>query len=393
MPQTRRRSFGFAGFVELYRDINHYLDTPQSIAIDLSRPFFFTPDGMAPLLCLIDYYTAEGWEFVVELPEDNRLRNYFDLAGWIAAIQGTEPPPPGPHSTFTPLIAYSDHDQLNGHINETMDVVAKVTEYGPGVLQAVEWVVNEIADNVLVHADGALGWVQTVAYPKNGRVSITVSDCGPGILGTMKQGFPDLETDRQALGLAIERGVTRNKAIGQGNGLAGSLRIAEAAGGWVNLMSGSANLRLFDDGHYDNLTTPPFTGTIVTMTLPVDAGIDIAEALWGHQPSSTFEFTHVSEDGIVFRLFDEATGFGNRGSGEELANKLRNIMQEFPDERVVLDFESVDVASASFLDEFLAKMIKTDGVTAFFSRFILKNMNDFVRRTADAVIAQRLGDS
>ena len=104
-----------------------------------------------------------------------------------------------------------------------------------------------------------------------------------------------------------------------------------------------------------------------------------------------FEFTHVTNEGIQFPLIQEATGFGNRGTGEEMATKLRNIMKDFPEDRVIIDFEGVEVPTASFLDEFLAKMIKAEGITAFFSRVQFRNMNELVRRTADAVIAQRLG--
>jgi hypothetical protein len=222
---------------------------------------------------------------------------------------------------------------------------------------------------------------------------MAVADRGPGIRQTLNQSYPGVRSDVDALHLAIEKGVTRDESIGQGNGLAGSIRIAKAASGWANLLSGNAMLRLFDDGQLDELRTSPYQGTTVAMTLPTNASIDLTDALWGQRTASTFEFTHVTQDGILFRIVDESTGFGNRGSGLELATKLQNIMIEFPDERVVVDFEGVEVASASFLDEFLAKTIGIQGVTAFFSRYQFRNMNELVSRTADAVISQRLGQT
>src|ERR1019366_8984649 len=96
--------------------------------------------------------------------------------------------------------------------------------------------------------------------------------------------------------------------------------------------------------------------------------------------------TDVSQEPTMFVLADEASGYGNRGSGEEVAIKLRNIMNQFPEEYVFIDFENVDTPSASFLDEFLAKTMKQEGVTSFFSRCRFVNMNAFVRQTADAVI-------
>lgn len=102
---------------------------------------------------------------------------------------------------------------------------------------------NELADNVLVHSGGATGWLQIIVRPRPHRVDLVVADTGLGIRETIRQAFPDIVTDAQALRLAVEKGTTRDRSIGQGNGLAGSLRIAEAAHGWVNLLSGVGMLR------------------------------------------------------------------------------------------------------------------------------------------------------
>lgn len=391
MITVETRPFEFAGFIEVLKQISPLLNSPTTVEIDFSACKFFGPSGMVPLISLIDRYTNHGWDFRLTLPEDERLAEYWESAGWIAAIAGDEPPPMRSHTTYTPLASYTDHRELNAHLNEIMDVLAKIPDLSMGVLTGVEWALNEIADNVLVHAEGARGWIQTIARLKGAhKVDLVVADCGPGILATIREGFPDVSSDTLALRKAIEKGVTRNKTIGQGNGLAGSVRIAESAQGWVNILSGTANLRVFNDGRRDDLPTLPYPGTCVSLTLPTDHPIDISEALWGHTAMSMFENTHLTHEGLLFALLEEATGFGNRGSGAELANKLRNIATEFPGERIAIDFLGIDVASASFLDEFLAKMILSEGVTTFFGKFELRNMNDFVKRTADAVIAQRL---
>lgn len=268
--------------------------------------------------------------------------------------------------------------------------MAKVTEFERGVLRAVEWVINEVADNVLVHAEGAPGWLQVITRPREHRLDLVVADRGPGIRATLSQSIDHIGSDGRALLLAIEQGVTRNAAIGQGNGLAGSIRIASAMHGWVNILSGTANLRLFDSGRFDDLTTARYDGTVVTMTLPTSTEIDLGSALWGHQPLSSFDIAYAAKGGFEFRVQEESTGWGNRGSGEEVATKLQNFSRDHPTEVIRIDFSGVDTPSASFLDEFLAKLIKSEGVASFFSRFRLESMNDFVRQTADAVIEQRL---
>lgn len=383
-------TFEFGAFVDLFNQLQVALREPSIVELDLSRHHFYGPGGMVPLVSLIRHYTDLGWEFRVAVPEDTRLETYWDAAGWLAGIEGDSAPALRSESTFTPLYSYTSHPDLNQHLNTIMEMIARVSEFSSGVLAAVEWAMNEIADNVVVHSGGATGWIQAIVRPNRSRVDIAVADCGLGICRTIRDSFPDVRSDRAALRLAIERGVTRDKQIGQGNGLAGSIRIAESAHGWVNILSGTANLRLFDDGRFDDLDVQPFPGSVVTVTLPTENEIDAAEVLWGGILTSSYEYSHVDQDGLNFRLRDEATGFGNRGSGKELAVKLRNLMVAFPDEHVIIDFDAIDVATASFLDEFLAKLIKEVGAATFFSRFVLLNMNDFVRRTADAVIEQRL---
>lgn len=385
-------TFAFHQFLDVLSDLDPNRDSPQRVLIDLASPRFFSPGGIVPLIALIDDLAAANWEIDVQCPTGDHMAHYWESTGWKAAIHGDPPPKPSSRTTYTPLESYSKSYELNEIVNTVMDVLSKVTEYPTGVLGSVEWILQEIADNVLVHSQ-AKGWVQTVSRPEKGLVDLIVVDRGLGILRTLSQAFPQLQSDEEALKLAINQGVTRDKSVGQGNGLAGSIRIAEAMHGWVNIMSGAANLRLFDDGRFDSEVTKPYQGTIVSITLPTNAGVDLSTALWGYEPMRVFETTHVTTDGILFKLIEETTGFGNRGSGEEVATKLRNIALTFPDDRVIIDFTGIDVPSASFLDEFLAKTIKSEGVATFFRRFQLENMNSFVQRTADEVIAQRLSES
>jgi STAS-like domain of unknown function (DUF4325) len=383
-------TFAFAQFCTLLNRLTPALDDDTRIVIDLSKPYFFTPSGMVPLLAMVADLADNGRSIDVVYPEDEWLQQYFDSAGWTAAIEGRSSPAPFARTTYTPLASFGDHTTLNREIDLVLDVLAKVSEFGKGALSAIEWSLNEIADNVLVHAAAARGWLQVIARPDNHLVDIVVADRGPGIRATLRESYSDLASDQDALRLAIQAGVTRNKAIGQGNGLAGSFRITQATRGWMNLVSGTGNLRLFNDGAIKDLGIESYQGTIVTLTLPTNADVDLAEALWGHPPSGVFEHSHLHDEGIIFQVRDESTGFGNRGSGHELATKLRNIHVQFPTEKVIINFEGIDLATASFLDEFIAKTIKAAGVATFFTDFRLVGMNELVKRTVDTVIAQRL---
>ncbi|KLR61498.1 protein of unknown function (DUF4325) [Actinobacteria bacterium IMCC26207] len=366
-----------------------------SVGLDFTGVEFFDITGIVPVIALSDRFAADGVQTDFRLPELDMQVSYWESSGWIAAIEGVQRTIP--HApTYTPLKWFSSGESCNAALEEAMDVLARVSEFPEGVLRGVKWALDEITDNVLVHSGGARGWVQVISRPKRDEVHLAIVDCGHSIVETIREGYPEVGSDNDALRLAVQRGTTRDKKVGQGNGLAGSLRIAAALNGYVTIMSGSACLRQAPGRSPEVHESPRFPGTFVTLTLRTDAEIDVSEALWGvedgdaYEPSRPFEYSHIQRDGIVFRILDESSGFGNRASGEALVNKLRNIANGSPNESVIIDFEGVDLATASFLDEFLAKLIRREGVTAFFSRYSLRNMNELVRRTADQVIAQRL---
>jgi hypothetical protein len=137
---------------------------------------------------------------------------------------------------------------------------------------------------------------------------------------------------------------------------------------------------------------PQHQGTVVSLTIPTTRKLDVAGALWGRRPSSTFEMDYVADSGneIVVTVVDEASGFGNRDSARPARQRLHNLLNLYPEMRVVVDFNAVNLLSASFADEFIARLAKEVGVASFFQRVVLSNMNDLVRRTMDAVLEQRM---
>ena len=100
---------------------------------------------------------------------------------------------------------------------------------------------------------------------------------------------------------------------------------------------------------------------------------------------------YLTGDGILFVVSSEASNFGNRSTGEKLRRKLQNVAELHPDEPVIIDFEGVDLLSASFADEFIAKLVRNLGVIQFFGRYRFKGLSRFATATVDQVIAQRLG--
>ena len=387
---SRLPTFEIRGFLDLYRDLSPLLEKPCSICIDLSYPSMFGPSGMVPLIALVDHLLDRGWDIGYVPPEaGSPLATYWDSAGWRQALDDKDLPNPRSRKTYIPIVCFGDHPQLNISNKAAIDVLSTTSEYPGGVLNALEFALGEVTDNVLVHS-GARGWLQVIARPSQGTVDLVVADCGAGIPTTLRQRYPQVASDADLLQIATERGTTRDASIGQGNGLAGCLRIAEALSGWMNIASRNAHFRRGDDGVVRLASLPDFPGSIVSLTLRTSQAINLTDALWGYTPPNAFEISHVTQSGILFILEDEQQIYGNRATGSDLALRLKNIMNENPTESVIIDFAGIEVMSASFLDEFIAKLAARVGIATFFKKVQLINQSQFVEQTLNEVLNQRV---
>lgn len=377
--------------VRNFLKVTNTFHTPMTVEVDLGEVTHFHPSGMAPFLALIRHYHDKGYRFEVALPERGDIRRFFERAGGLAAIQGIDPSPVGLGAPLQPLTSYASYQQLNPLVNNTIEHLAMRTVYEAGVLDGIGWSLNEIADNVLNHAGGSAGWLQVNTHPRKGEVDIAVVDCGLGIPRTLKPTHPSLRDDREAVMHAVQKGITRDKAVGQGNGLAGTLAIVKALDGFLSIHSGECRLML-KDGHVSVEKEVSFPGTAIDLVIPTDKPIDVAEALWGFEPLHELEVKYVGTgtDGIRIKLVEESQGFGNRGSARPIRTKILNLLSQFPSDRLTIDFEGVTLMSASFADELIGRLAVQMGVASFFQRVHLVNTSDLIRRSLDAVIAQRI---
>lgn len=361
------------------------------VKIDLSDITGVYPNGIAPFGARLDSLKRSGREVAIVYPTSHFAKGLLDKFGFISVIEHGISITPPRTAGRVPLAQYSSGEELNQIVDSALASVASSAELPRGVLDTLEWTLNELADNVLVHAgDDVSGWICLVHIRSRDELEVAVVDCGRGILHSLREGFPGLKSDQEALELAIQKGITRDRTIGQGNGLAGTLKLASAAGGYVNIHSGRGSLRQFPDYPIHGEDSPHHQGTFVSFSLPVLAEIDVTTALWGHEVLPALGTKYWADEGIRFNLREESVGFGNRATGRALRNKLNNLMRQFPDSGVTIDFKDVDVISASFADEFIAKIVKDTGITKFFGKVRLVGVSRFTQTTIDNVIQQRM---
>jgi hypothetical protein len=266
-------------------------------------------------------------------------------------------------------------------------------------LAAFEWSVNEITDNVLMHSGSSIGGlVQVSTFQKNrSSVQFVVADAGIGIPTTLRTGHSDINSDTDALDRAIREGVTRDRNVGQGNGLFGTYRVCSKSNGHFQIDSGHARLEYNSrSGLSIRNQHIPYAGTLVVATIDFSDPSLLEDALsFGgsvHQPSDYVETHYEGDEGesIRFVLTEECPAFGSRVSGRPLRQKLHNVICMSGAAQIIVDFDGVPVVSSSFADEAFGKLFLQLGPIQFMQRLKLINMADTVEGLINKAIAQRM---
>ena len=381
----------------------------QDIVLDFSVCEAAFPNGMIPLLPSVDALRREGIDISVELPDAGELARLFRNTNWAHFLDPQRYEKSDTvHDRHLAAQRFTSWVEQQRLVNEFMDVVMRSMTLERDVIAGLEWSINEITDNVLNHAecvDG--GFVQVSAFRDAGKVAFGVADSGKGILESLREGHPDLRTDAQAIGEAMKVGVTRSPDAGQGNGIAGALRIATMSRGSLEITSGLARVVARTDQSsednelgsdvtvYKRREAQRFRGTVVYAEIGLDSRFHLSEALGFHgapaEPTDVIELQYQTErgDAVVLKLGEESTGFGSRPAGRQLRTKCLNLLNAEPTKPLLLDWNAVPLVSSSFADELVGKLFASLGPLAFSARVRNVGMEAMVRGLVDKAIMQR----
>lgn len=294
---------------------------------------------------------------------------------------------------FLPLRRIASADDVYATVNAVCDLVLHQFDNARQFVGALEWATNEIVDNILNHSESRTpGAVCAQYFPNKHRLDVGICDIGRGIkasLGTTRQ----IWSHGDAVTTALQRGVTRDPAVGQGNGMAGSLEIATLNHGTFEVWTGDVVYRVDGAVKRGFLKVPELPGTGVMFSLDTTRPVDLSTT-W--IASGTWTFINVEAERIA-----EAGGLdvarvcintGSRPPAERLRRKILAILPEM-EKPLCLDFSGVRSASSSFLDELLGRLAQDHalGDRVFESVVQLQGMDPIVRKMANVVIAQRLG--
>ncbi len=242
------------------------------------------------------------------------------------------------------------------------------------------------------------GLIQVSTFEKlKKQVQFVVADAGLGIPKTLRQGHPEIASDTDALDKAIKEGVTRDKKIGQGNGLFGSYQICSLSGGSFSIHSGHACLEFTTKkGLSISNQAIPYDGTLLVATIDFSKPKLLEEALrFGGKKYTPVDYVETqyetTEDGMIhFVLKTESDSFGSRVAGKPVRNKLYNLLIMGGSKKILIDLSGIALISSSFADEAFGKLFLSVGPMIFMQKFEFINVMDTVRYLIDKAISQRM---
>lgn len=373
----------------------------NDVSLDFSECTSASSGSMLALCSEILRLRTEHVDCTLTLPKRPDLARLFKNTNWANIL---EPRQYGPSAfkgyTQVPAISFSSPADQHSAVNRiTNAILGGIPNIERSDFAALEWAINELTDNVIVHSQSAAGGlVQVSNFHRNRKVlEFTISDCGQGIPKTLKSGGLFNGSDVGALEQAIREGITRDKSIGQGNGLFGSYQICSHSGGEFRIDSGHARLHYTPaKGLAVRYEKIPVKGTVIVAKVDFTNPLLLQEALKfagkKHTPVDYIETRY--EDGesniVNFKLSEETESFGSRLAGTPVATKLENLIRMHPGYAIEVNFDAIPIISSSFADEVFGKLFVGLGPMQFMQRIRFKNVAPTVQALIDRAISQRV---
>ncbi len=378
---------------EFINILNEIINSPnKDLILNFKNVKATFPNVSVPIAGIIENMSLKGINF-----EFYYLTEYLKKLSVKTPLRVQENKELAQKASLDKIWRFDSADDIYLLINSFVDELSHIIVCEKGVLEGFEWSINEVLDNVLQHSSRSFGYVMGQVHPKTKHFAFCVYDTGQGIYNSLLSSLVHKpKTPAEALKLAVKEGVTRDKKIGQGNGLWGLHQIVSENTGILNITSNSAcyNLTNNEFKTFDRVPQLPYdNGCIVDFQIDYGKEISISKALGGYEPVNLkLESLEDNSGSINIDLHSKESGVGTRTSGEKIRNELINIYKQ-SSKNISLDFANINIVSSSFADELIGKLVTEFGFYGFNNIFKLKNMNSIVQSIVQRSVAQRMMES
>ena len=344
----------------------------------------------APIAGIIDYYRNNGVQVYVKCPRGS-YANHVRIYNPIAIEELSE----NDYAPFDKVFSFSSEEGVKTIVDMYSLALRQGDELEKGVIQSLEWCMNEAIDNVLQHSTSNKGFVMAQQYKQNKSFSFCVFDSGIGIYNSLHDSKHSPPTPLVAIQMAMKERITRDETIGQGNGLWGLSQIIKETNGKLLISSGGARYE-FINGQESTVSSGDFNlgkehgTTMIDFQLDYSSPIDVAAVLNGYALIDFWLEQHENDKGeFVFDVGQESNGTGIRKSAERTRNIIINALKE-QYSTIVLDFKNVSMLSSSFADELIGKLIAQLGFSRFMQYIVVQNLNEFNSAIVNRSVGQRM---
>ena len=303
------------------------------------------------------------------------------------------------NNIFDKVIIFSSTEDSSFISNELIRQLSHLFVLQDGVLEGLSWCINEIMDNVFNHSNSTHGYIMAQVHERKKHIQISIFDTGIGLKKSLsKSGEYTIKSEKEAIELSMEKGVSGNREIGQGNGLWGLKQIVSENKGNLSIYSGRTYLAYdFSTGKEkisNNLAVISNDDlcTRIDFMLNFKNPTNIEKAL-DYKP-----FEKISRDieqmtndygQIVYNVLKESNGaLGTRVDGKRLRNHLINTIRN-SEGTIIIDFSEVKMITSSFADEFIGKTIYEIGLVQFCSKIKIVGANKYVEGLVNKAIIYR----
>lgn len=367
----------------------------RKIIIDFEKVAAVYPYPTVPLAGYIHYFQKElGTEF-----EFINIPTYLKKIHFLSPDE-IDKSKIGVSTNFLDRVwLFHSSDDVHLLVDGFISSIRKAMVCEDGVIDACTWGLNEIMDNVIQHSNQNTGFIMAQVHKETNIIKVSIFDYGRGIYQSLRNSVHRPRNATDAISLSIQEGVTRDKKIGQGNGMWGLFNIITLNDGSLQIISGQGGLV------YKNKTkeTKSYTdvimlskeqqSTTINFDIKINNKISIKEALGGYEPIDLFVENLEDEfDRIIYVIGEQASGTGTRQSGERIRNELLNIYKRTK-KIIIIDFEGIGIIASSFADELIGKLVADLGIFQFQSIFQLRNMNQTIQSIVQRSLSQRLAEN
>lgn len=360
--------------------------------IDFSKINSAFPNAVVPISGILEYLNFERgitFEFVgtPQILVHNHILKPTQFDEKVKSI-----------NIFNRVWKFSSSEDVYKIVRSFIDELSRTDRFHKGLLETVEWALYEVMDNVIQHSATTNGYVMGQLHTTRKYLAFTIFDSGQGIYRSLRSSSDHApRNDLDAITLAIKEEVTRDKSIGQGNGLFGLHSIIKQGKGRLVITSGRGSY-MYEGGLTKTFNSIPYfwnaPGTIIDFQLDYskDLSLDKALVFRGKQ----YDIVNVKvenledESGcIIYKIKDYAEGTGTRESAVRVKNEIFNILQTDP-KKVIIDFEDVAVISSSFADELIAKLLLELGLFQFNNIVGIRGLDRSQQMILQRSVIQRL---